>query len=112
MDLDPCVASLSYKPGWAFKRGGPHGRFLCVFAYTVDSSARDRKRTTQHMFEFPADGFVDHRGFCRWVFDKLMLCELHECGEFFGYGKERPFLPGHQGNDPYVRVERWESSCL
>lgn len=105
MDLDSLVASLSYKPGWTFKKAGPRGRFLCVFATTPDSSDRGRMRTTQHQFEFPA--LADRKAFARWVFDCLMLCELHECGEFFGLGGERPFMPGHQGEDPYARVERW-----
>jgi hypothetical protein len=109
MDLDSLVASLSYKPGWTFKKAGPRGRFLCVYAYTVDSSDHHRKRFTQHQFEIP-DGLADRKAFARWVFDRLLLIEQHECGEFLHLGRERPFMPHHQGlGDPYERVESWES---
>lgn len=106
-DFAGLVASFRYKPGWSFKIGGPNHRFLCVFATTPDSQ-RPRMRTTQHQFEIP-DG-LDERGFCRWVFDRLLDCERHETGEFFEVGGFRPFYPHHQGaGDPYALVERWES---
>lgn len=111
MDLDSHVASLSYKPGWSFKKAGPLGRYLCVYARTPDSSNPARVRTTQHMFEIP-EHLTDRRDFARWAFDCLLLCEQHECGEFFRIGSERPFMPHHQDEgSPYVRVERWESPC-
>lgn len=102
------VSRLGYKPGWAFKIGGPLGRFLCVYARTPDSSDPSQERTTQHMFELP-DGPLDERDMARWVFDRLLLCEQHEAGEFFRLDGFRPFLPNHQDEgDPYVMVERWE----
>lgn len=107
MDLDSSIASLSYKPGWTFKKAGPLGRYLCVYATTIDSSDRGRKRTTQHQFEIP-EHLTDRKAFARWVFDCLLLCELHECGEFFQIGTEKPFFPNHAEGSPYVRVERWE----
>lgn len=100
------VDRLSYKPGWRFKRGGPGGRFLCVFATTPDSLHPARERTTQHMFEIP-DG-LDDRGFCRWVFDCLLQAERHEAAEFFQVDGVRPFWPNHQDEgDPYAHVEHW-----
>ena len=111
--VDPArlVASLSYKPGWAFKVGGPLGRFLCVFATTVDSTRVDgATRTTQHMFEMPEG--VEGRDFIRWVFDRLLDCERHEAGEFFTVAGSRPFYPNHQDGSPYEHVERWETTCL
>lgn len=95
------LSRLSYKPGWSFKVGGPDGRFLCVFATTPDSLNPTRERTTQHMFEIPgAPSF-------RWVFDCLLLAELHEAGEFFQVDEHRPFFP-HHGDEgsPYELVER------
>lgn len=101
------VATIRYKPGWSFKIGGPNSRFLCVFANTPDSR-KPGTRTTQHQFEIP-DG-LDERGFCRWVFDRLLDCERHETGEFFAVGGFRPFYPHHQDEgSPYEHVERWES---
>jgi hypothetical protein len=106
-DLAGFVASLTYKPGWVFKVGGPRRRFLCVFATTTDASDRSRQRTTQHMFEHPPLP-APTRELARWVFDCLLLCEQHECGEFFQVGDVRPFFPNHAEGSPYELVERWE----
>ena len=104
--LAAMVASIRYKPGWVFKIGGPRGRYLCVFATTPDSHRPERSRTTQHMFEIPED-LVDDDRFVRWVFDQLLLCELHEAGEFFEVAGRRPFYPHHQDEgSPYELVER------
>jgi len=106
-DLASLAGSLSYKPGWTFKAGGPGGRSLCVFATTPDSMNPDRQRTTQHMFVPPAD-CVD---LVRWVFDCLLLAERHETGEFFQVDGARPFFPHHQGEgSPYDIVDRREES--
>lgn len=105
MNPGPIVASLRYKPGWAFRVGGPGNRLLCVFATTLDSSDPSRTRTTQHQFELPE--WEDERTFVRWVFDRLLLCELHEAGEFFAVAGFRPFFPHHQDEgSPYDLVER------
>jgi hypothetical protein len=105
--IDP--ARLSYKPGWSFKIGGPGNRFLCVFADTIDSQRRSCRRLTQHMFEIPSGGFADDRELARWVFEHLLLAELHEAGEFFELDGHAPFFPNHQDEgSPYERVERWE----
>lgn len=110
LDPAPVIARLSYKPGWKFKVGGPLGRFLCVFATTPDSTDLSRERTTQHMFELPP--VADERGLVRWVFDQLLLAELHEAGEFFSVDGFRPFFPHHQDEgSPYELVERWETPC-
>lgn len=58
------------------------------------------------MFEIP-DG-LDERGFCRWVFDRLLEVERHEAAEFFQVDGMRPFWPNHQDEgSPYAHVERW-----
>lgn len=103
------VSRLAYKPGWTFKRGGPLGRYLCVFAYTPDSGAPERNRRTQHMFNIPEDLDDDHAA-ARWVFECLLLVELHEAGEFFAVDGQRPFFPHHQDEgSPYELVDRWET---
>lgn len=107
MDPAPLVAGITYKPGWAFKVGGPLGRYLCVHATTPDSNHPSRERTTQHMFELP--DATTAREFYRWVFDRLLLAELHEAGEFFTVNGHRPYFPNHQDEgSPYELVERWE----
>jgi len=101
------LPAVSYKPGWSFKIAGPEGRFLCVFATTTDSADHSRTRCTQHQFEMPVG--LDERQFIRWMFDRLLLCELHEAGEFFAVGGRRPFFPHHEDEgSPYELVERWE----
>jgi hypothetical protein len=98
------LPSLGYKPGWLFKVGGPGNRFLCIYAETIDSQHQDRNRLTQHMFEIPNEG-----DFVRWVFDCLLLCELHEAGEFFTVDGVAPFFPNHQDEgSPYELVDRRE----
>lgn len=103
------VGRLGYKPGWSFKVGGPEGRYLCVFARCPDSRTPGTERTTQHMFEIPAGGFVDDRAMARWVRDCLLLAERHETCEFLTLDGHAPFFPHHQGEgDPYELVERWD----
>lgn len=112
MSVEPLagfVASIAYKPGWRFKLAGPGGRWLCVFAETVDSQAMHRTRITQHQFEFP-DPLPDHQGLCRWVLDRMLDIERHETTEFLRFGGAAPFFPNHQDEgSPYEHVERWES---
>ena len=109
MSVAALVGRLTYKPGWAFKLGGPAGRYLCVFATTPDSNDPSRQRTTQHMFEVPADLADDYTA-ARWIFDRLLLVEQHEAGEFFAVAGRRPFYPHHQDEgSPYELVDRWEA---
>lgn len=97
--------TVAYKPGWSFKKAGPGGRFLCVFARTVDSLQQDRMRTTQHQFEIP-DG-LDDAGFAEWVLARLLEVEGHEAREFLTVDGHRPFWPNHQDEgSPYEHVVR------
>jgi hypothetical protein len=102
------LPAITYKPGWSFKIGGPGNRYLCVMATTLDSFAPNTQRCTQHMFLLP-DPLPASRHLARWVFDQLLLCELHEAGEFFQWDGSRPFFPNHQDEgSPYELVDRWE----
>lgn len=110
MDLPALVGAIRYKPGWTFKIAGPLGSMLCVFARTPDSQHPGTERTTQHQFKIP-NWDLDGRTPSRWIFDCLLLCELHETGEFFQVGNHRPFYPNHQDEgSPYELVERSEPS--
>jgi len=101
------VADVAYKPGWAFKVGGPLNRYVCVFATTPDSNDPSRQRCTQHMFEAPP--LADLHAAARWLFDRLLEAERHEAGEFFTVAGDRPFYPNHQDEgSPYELVDRWE----
>jgi hypothetical protein len=103
------VASIAYKPGWRFKLAGPAGRWLCVYADTVDSQAQHTTRITQHQFEFP-DPVPSQRELCRWVLEQLHAIERHETAEFLRFDGVAPFFPNHQDEgSPYEHVERWES---
>jgi hypothetical protein len=103
--LPTIVETLRYKPGWTFKIAGPMGRLLCVFARTPDSHHPERARATQHQFDIPE--LPDRTSALRWVFDCLLLAELHEAGEFFEVDGFRPFYPHHQDEgSPYELVER------
>lgn len=96
------AGDIVYKPGWSFKQAGPLGRYLCIFATTPDSTNPTRTRVTQHQFEIPDGGMT-----ARWVFDRLLLCELHETGEFFEVAGRRPFYPNHgDEGSPYELVTR------
>ena len=107
VDTVSLVAGLRYKPGWVFKIGGPGNTLLCVFATTPDSQHPTRQRTTQHQFPLPDLSGLE---LVRWVFDQLILVELHEAGEFFQIDGRRPFFPHHQDEgSPYEHVERWET---
>lgn len=109
IDARAVVGRMAYKPGWSFKVAGPGGHSLCVFARTVDSLHRDRQRTTQHQFVIPDDVLADEAGFLRWVRDRLLLVEQHECCEFFTVDGRAPFWPNHEDEgSPYDLVERWE----
>jgi hypothetical protein len=99
------VASITYKPGWRFRVGGPLNRYLCVHALTLDSLDPSQTRTTQHMFEMP-DG-VDVPGFHRWAFARVLDAERHEAAEFYRVAGQAPFWPNHQDEgSPYAHVER------
>ncbi len=103
------VASLTYKPGWTFKVGGPDGRYMCVFARTPNSLDPGCERTTQHMFELP-EGPITPAAFSRWAFWNLLRVEFHETSEFLQLDGFRPFWPHHQDEgDPYALVDRWET---
>lgn len=107
IDAARLIRTVTYKPGWTFRIGGPLNRFVCVFATTTDSTNHAAQRCTQHMFEYPTD--VDDRGFVRWLLGRLLDVEYHEAAEFLRVDGVAPFWPNHEEGSPYERVERWET---
>jgi len=119
------VDALAYKPGWTFTltdidRGqGSEGLTLDIVTLTVNSyHPEDTHYRVHHYFIVPAAAY-DERSWRRWLLDRLLEVESHECCEFFRFeyhgefvkrdGErtavvvERPYAPSHgPGNDPYL----------
>lgn len=104
------LARLRYKPGWAFKVGGPGGRLLCVYVTAPDTLDPARTRCTQHQFPIP-DGLqaAATPELARWVLGCVQSAEQHETAEWLQVDGRRPFWPHHGDGDPYEHVERWET---
>lgn len=111
--LSELVEKLSYRPGWTFRledidRGqGSEGLTLVVTTQGYDSYHVDRGETYRvlHYFPVPPAAF-DLRSWRRWLLERLLEVERHECCEFFEIDGERPYAPHHgPGNDPYIVFE-------
>lgn len=107
------VGQLNYRPGWRFSisdmdRGqGSEGLTLVVTSLGYNSYHPDRGETycVNHYFPVPPAAY-DVRPWRRWLFDRLLDVERHECAEFFAFEGYRPYAPHHgPGNDPYVIFE-------
>lgn len=118
--LKDLVERLSYRPGWIFKLSDVnrdkdingnivgYGLTLDVVTLGRNSYRLDDGETyrVHHYFIVPAATY-DERAWTRWLFNRLIDVETHECMEFFKIDKKRPYAPSHgPGNDPYVVRER------
>jgi hypothetical protein len=114
------VSVLTYRPGWRFSLedvdrdkddgGKVVGRGLTFVVTTLGrNSYRVEDGETyrvHHYFIVPAATY-DERAWRRWLFDRLVDVETHECMEFFKVDGRRPFAPSHgPGNSPYTIRER------
>lgn len=107
--LSELVEHLTYKPGWTFTlanvdRGqGSTGLTLTITTLTVDSYHHEvTNRRVHHLFIVPAAAY-DARSWRRWLLDRLLDVESHECCEFFTLYGDKPYAPSHgPGNDPYL----------
>lgn len=111
--LRELVRGLAYRPGWYFglrdvDRGqGSEGLTFVVTSLGYNSYHLDRGETyrVNHYFPVPPAAY-DERSWRRWLLDRLLDVERHECCEFFRIGDERPYAPHHgPGNDPYIVFE-------
>jgi len=115
--LDKLVAALTYRPGWTFtlsdidRDQGSEGLTLDIVTLTANSYHPSVCETCEsvvtnyrvhHYFIVPAAAY-DERSWRRWLLDRLLDVESHECCEFFQVDGERPYAPSHgPGNDPYL----------
>jgi hypothetical protein len=106
--LERLVDKLTYKKGWTFSleerdRGqGSVGLTLAILIECVDSYDPSRIMSVYHYFIVPAAAY-DERSWRRWLFDQIVLVELHEAMEFFAIDGDKPYSPSHApGNDPYM----------
>jgi hypothetical protein len=112
-ELADLVDQLEYRPGWTFSledrdRGqGSEGLTFVVLSRGYDTYNPDRGETYQvyHYFIVPAASY-GRKSWQRWILDRLLDIESHECCEFMQVDGDRPFAPNHgPGRDPYQIVE-------
>jgi hypothetical protein len=113
IDLEILISELTYRPGWQFEitdidRGqGSKGLTFIVTSCGYNSYHVDRGEIyrVNHFFPVPPAAY-NERSWCRWLLDRLLEVESHECCEFFQIGNTRPYAPHHgPGNDPYIIFE-------
>jgi hypothetical protein len=111
--LADLVDLMAYRPGWTFAlshqdRGqGSEGLTFIVTSLGYDTYNPDRGETyrVRHFFPVPPAAF-NEQSWRRWLLDRMVEIETHECCEFFQIDGERPYAPQHgPGNDPYVIFE-------
>jgi hypothetical protein len=124
--LADLVSRLSYRPGWQFRLGDidrdKDGKGNVVGAgltldiitrgYNSYQPADGETYRVHHYFIVPAATY-DERAWMRWLFERLVDVETHECMEFFKIDARRPFAPSHgPGNNPYsVRDRQTEADA-
>jgi hypothetical protein len=106
--LADLVAACAYRPGWRVHladivRGqGSEGLTLVITTSTINAYRAGQMVAVNHFFPVPPAAY-DERSWRRWLFDRFLRVERHECMEFFQIDGERPFAPSHgPGNDPYL----------
>lgn len=109
--LADVVSRIQYKPGWKIelqeldREQGSQGLTLCVSATVVNAVDQTTTVGFLHLFPVYPAGF-NERAWTRWVFDQLMLVELHEAQEFYKLDGEAPYFPSHApGDNPYTVME-------
>lgn len=100
MTLAEVVAKIKYRPGWRISViPGTHeysGASMLAIDATV-MCAYDNTKTIQLHSRRYVSLYLESDGteaaMMRFCFSALRDLELHELGEFFQYGNERPFDP-------------------
>jgi hypothetical protein len=118
--LAALVTRCRYKDhaGWRFwlediNRGqGSTGLTLIIERCGPDTYDPENVIRVHHYMLVPPAAY-DARSWMEWLFDQIMLVELHEAMEEFklidaqaDLGEYRPYAPSHgPGNNPYIRRE-------
>ncbi len=116
--LQALVKSCKYKDfdGWTFHlevldRGqGSTGLTLIIQRRGPDTYHPEQILRVNHYMLVPPAAY-DERSWMEWLFDQIMLVELHEGMENFKLLQKdgsfiRPYAPSHgPGNNPYIRRE-------
>lgn len=115
--LAEMVAQLDYRPGWTFeleemdrddgsdKPQEEHSVGLTfrvtTLGYNTYYPERGEYYGVRHEFPVPPATY-NRESWKRWLLDRLIEIETHECCEFFQIDGKRPFVPNHgPGWDPY-----------
>jgi hypothetical protein len=107
--LADLVERLRYRAGWRFAladldRGqGSAGLTLVITTLGTNSYHPDETDyRVNHYMIVPAAAY-DDRSWQHWLFEQVLLVELHEAMEFFQVGDDEPFAPSHgHGQNPYL----------
>lgn len=107
-ELEELVNATTYRRGWevtlrAMDRGqGSRGLTVSIVTDTVNSYPPHQRMRVQHLFPVPPAAY-NRQSWQRWLFERFVEVELHECMEFFTVDGEKPYAPNHgPGFDPYV----------
>lgn len=102
--LSDLIERTQYRPGWRFGLADEDGvTELHIYALGYDSYHPENGETyrVRHSFMVPPATF-NEESWKRWLLDRLIDVETHECCEFFKLGDQRPFAPNHgPGWNPY-----------
>jgi hypothetical protein len=102
------VEQCAYRPGWQLwlsdeDRGqGCSGLTLTVLVVGPNSYPPHEEIRVRHLFPVPAAAY-NRASWQRWLFERLLEVEKHECMEFFTDDGVKPYAPNHgHGEDPYI----------
>lgn len=112
--LADLVHACTYRPDWvvylreevrdpADTHGvESRGLTLSIITSTVNSYPPHQPMRVRHLFAVPPATY-NRESWQRWLFERFLDVERHECMEFFTIGGEKPYAPNHgPGWDPYL----------
>lgn len=100
--LGEVVKRVTCKPGWTFGLDEALGMRLVIVVEGPDARREGGIIRVAHSFPVPVATY-NRATWRRWVFDCCVKVEMHELGEWFLDGGERPYAPPHgPGEDPYT----------
>lgn len=103
------VQNTTYRKSWtvALHNGyerdeGSYGLTLIITTAARNSYDQGQMINVRHLFPVPPATY-NRQNWQRWLFDRFLDVERHECMEFFTVAGEKPYAPNHgPGNDPYT----------